>query len=207
MVRQGSGHQVSKQMQVLQASVRPTPRELVFTTLAALTAGFSGGALGLTGKQALISTAIAGVMMLIALVDYRCFTIPDWLSLPGIPVALIIGADVPAEPQTLILLDHLAAALASGVAFYLLRGAYRRLRGREGLGLGDVKLMMLGGALVGTEFAPYIVVAACAGAFVYLAARLLAGSAERIRLDTAIPFGTFLAPSIWAVWLASSLIE
>lgn len=193
-------------MQVLQENVRPTPRELVYSAVAALTAGFVGAALGLTGKEALISTAVAGVMVIIALVDYRCFTIPDWLSLPGIPVALLAGADAQGDSENLALLDHLAAALGCGVAFYLLREVYWRLRGREGLGLGDVKLMMLGGALVGTEFAPYIVVAACAGAFVYLAARLLAGSGERIRLDTAIPFGTFLAPSIWAVWLCSTLI-
>ena len=47
----------------------------------------------------------------------------------------------------------LGGALAGGGAFWLLPAVYRALRGRSGLGLGDVKLMALAGLWPG--WVPY----------------------------------------------------
>ena len=64
---------------------------------------------------------------------------------------------------------------------------YRRLRGREGLGLGDAKLLAAGGAWLGwTQLAPVVLIA-CACALAYVAgtaipdARVGERTAHRLR--------------------------
>jgi leader peptidase (prepilin peptidase)/N-methyltransferase len=45
-----------------------------------------------------------------------------------------------------LLVDHALGALAGFVSFAAIAGVYRRARGREGLGLGDAKLLAAAGA-------------------------------------------------------------
>jgi leader peptidase (prepilin peptidase)/N-methyltransferase len=81
---------------------------------------------------------------------------------------------------------------------------YRRWRGRDGLGLGDVKLAAVAGAWLGpvTIFAVIELAALSAlGAYAvnaYLRKRPLRASAF-------LPFGLFLAPAIWIGWLVETL--
>jgi leader peptidase (prepilin peptidase)/N-methyltransferase len=84
---------------------------------------------------------------------------------------------------------------AAGYASLALFGAfYFRLRGRDGLGLGDAKLFAAGGAWLGWEALPLVLaVAAVAGlAFALAVAR---------RPGAQIAFGPCLALGIWVGWL------
>ena len=87
-----------------------------------------------------------------------------------------------------------------GLLFYGLRALYRRVRGREGLGLGDVKLAAVAGAWLDWMTAPIAIEIAALAAIAVFAVRYFAGGQT---LDTAakFPFGLFLAPSIWLGWL------
>jgi leader peptidase (prepilin peptidase)/N-methyltransferase len=93
-------------------------------------------------------------------------------------------------------LGHAAlSALLCGGAFFLLREAFFRLRGVEGLGFGDVKLAATGGIWLGWELFPLAVVVAAFVAILWVVAVVLIARAwERQRK---IPFAAFLAPSIW----------
>ena len=84
--------------------------------------------------------------------------------------------------------------------FYGLREAYRRLRGREGIGLGDVKLAGVAGAWLGWIAMPIAIEIAALAAIAVFAVRHYAAGRP---LDAALkfPFGLFLAPSIWLGWL------
>jgi leader peptidase (prepilin peptidase)/N-methyltransferase len=84
--------------------------------------------------------------------------------------------------------------------FLALREAYRRLRGREGIGLGDVKLAGVAGVWLDWLTIPLAVEAA---ALVALASYVVAKIIQRQPLSGTIrlPFGLFLAPAIWAGWL------
>ena len=80
----------------------------------------------------------------ITIVDYRNFIIPDELSLPAIPLGVIASSlSGSAGPLSQPILDSLIGGMVGGGSFYVLRAAYHRFRGFEGLGMGDVKLALL----------------------------------------------------------------
>jgi leader peptidase (prepilin peptidase) / N-methyltransferase len=149
---------------------------------------------------ALVSCLLGWTMLAIAIIDARRFTIPDVLSLPAVPVGLLAsGWLLDPWSSQLVSLDHLIGACAGGGAFWLVREAYWRWRGREGLGLGDVKLAVAGGAWIGWEHLADMVLLAAAGALSFAIA-LAVIRRSRVSGGERIPFGTFLAPSIWIVW-------
>ena len=154
----------------------------------------------LSPGAALVSCALGWTMLVIAVIDAQRFTIPDALSLPAIPAGLLASGHL-LDPAggLLVSLDHVIGACVGGAVFWLVREAYFGWRRREGLGLGDVKLASAGGAWIGWEHLFGVVLLAAtvalglAAALAVLRHKSLSG-AERI------PFGTFLAPSIWIVW-------
>jgi leader peptidase (prepilin peptidase)/N-methyltransferase len=74
------------------------------------------------------------------------------------------------------------------------------VRGREGIGLGDVKLAGAAGVwLAWTTIPVAIEIAALAALAVYVGRQFAGG---RVMSATArMPFGLFLAPAIWIGWL------
>jgi leader peptidase (prepilin peptidase)/N-methyltransferase len=83
-------------------------------------------------------------------------------------------------------------AVVAGAALLLLgvRWAYKRLRGREGMGLGDVKLLAMIAAFLGLSQTLVALFAGVVGASVYGVALLARG---RPAATTRVPFGSFLA--------------
>ncbi len=127
------------------------------------------------------------VLLVITLVDWSHRIIPDALSLGGMVVGWIgaaVGLDI-------TLVDSLLGALAGGGVLFLVATGYRALRKAEGMGGGDIKLMAMIGAFLGWRMVfPVLILASFAGTVygVYLMRR---GASAR----TAVPFGSFLAPS------------
>jgi leader peptidase (prepilin peptidase) / N-methyltransferase len=150
--------------------------------------------------MALLACLLGWAMLAIAVVDAQRFTIPDVISLPAIPVGLLASGRL-LEPwgTQVVSPDHLIGAFLGGAAFWLVREVYWRWRGREGLGLGDVKLAAAGGAWIGWEHLADMVLLAAAGALSFAIALALVRRG-RLSGGERIPFGTFLAPSIWVVW-------
>ncbi len=131
--------------------------------------------------------------LVLAWIDWRNLRLPDVLTLPLLLAGLLACAatDPPALP------DHAAAAAAGWLGFTLLSAAYRRLRGRPGLGAGDAKLLAAGGAWLGLAALPLMVLG---GALATLALAAIEGRG-RLRPDRAVPFGPGLALALWALWL------
>ena len=96
----------------------------------------------------------------------------------------------------------LARAVATATIFYAFRFGYRRWRGREGMGLGDVKLAAAAGAWLDWNALPFAVEMAALGALAFV---LIARFVSRRPIDAAakLPFGAFLAPAIWVAWAAA----
>ncbi len=140
-------------------------------------------------------------MALITLVDQRQFRIPDVLSLPMLPVGLAVSYVLDASA----LAHNAFAALLGGGFLYGLNLAYRRLRGVDGLGMGDVKLIAVAGAWTGLTGLPLVMLLASCGALTSLMLQKLFGLQRHHTWRTAIPFGSYLAPSIAAVWLLQSI--
>lgn len=155
-----------------------------------LTAPNTGGVLAC--GMALVSIAIA-------VIDARIFIIPDELNIAG----LILGLAYAALADQSALGAVAAAALRGFVLaliFLMVRAAYHWLRGRQGIGLGDVKLAAVAGVWLDWPMIPIAVqIAAVTALGVYLTRQLAGG--RSIRPTSRLPFGLFFAPAIWLGWI------
>lgn len=139
-------------------------------------------------------------LLTLAAIDFRDGILPDVLTLPLIVLGL--GATYLLTPWAL--LDSAIGAVAGFVLFAAIRWLYRRLRGREGLGLGDAKLLAAGGAWLGWDGLPSVVLIG-AGAGLVLALIMSRRGGEQLTLNQRIPFGPALCLGIWLVWLYGPL--
>jgi leader peptidase (prepilin peptidase)/N-methyltransferase len=181
----------------------PGRQVLLSLTLLAAVAGSLVAAPGLDG---LLGAFLAALMLAIAIIDQRRFIIPNELTAAAMALALFrAGALGPGADWRAVMWVGLRA-LAVTVPLLVLMIGYRRWRGHDGLGLGDVKLAAVAGAWLGfvTIFAVIELAALSAlGAYVisgYLRKRPLKGTAF-------LPFGLFLAPAIWIGWLAEAVLS
>jgi leader peptidase (prepilin peptidase) / N-methyltransferase len=145
--------------------------------------------------------ALVAVLFVIAVIDRRSFVIPDALVAVGLAVAFVSAAIESSAP--LVQTIGLAALRGMGMAlaFYAFRAAYRWARGREGMGLGDVKLAAVAGVSLQAATLPYVVeVAAAFGVGFVFWSR--ATGRHAVEAATPLPFGAFLAPAIWVCWFA-----
>ncbi|HUD89157.1 MAG TPA: A24 family peptidase [Xanthobacteraceae bacterium] len=155
------------------------------------------------GIPGLLGAGLAVVMIAIAAVDARRFVIPDLLVVAALALGFAAAARDPSSPLTMALLDAALRGIALALAFFLFRAAYRYLRGREGIGLGDVKLAAVAGVWL-----PWMAVAVAVdvAALSALAVVLIAAwRGQRITGTTAVPFGLFFAPAIWIAWLVEAM--
>lgn len=131
--------------------------------------------------------------------DLRTFLLPDKLTLPllmtGIVQAYWLAA---AGEASMAVIASLIGAAIGYLAFFLLEIGFKRLRGYEGLGRGDAKLLAAGGAWCGWSGLPFIVLIASG----FGLCALLLPSLRR-KWQSAIPFGPFLALAILLVWGAN----
>jgi leader peptidase (prepilin peptidase)/N-methyltransferase len=143
---------------------------------------------------------LAWGLLALAAVDVAVFRLPDALTLPLTGLGLLLAWLLPAADGWP---DHLAGSVAGYGFLALFAWGFRRLRGHDGLGLGDAKLMAVAGAWLGWRALPSVLVIGCLGGLLWwLGARILArGKAH----DPRIPFGAPLCAAIWLVWLYGPL--
>lgn len=149
---------------------------------------------------AAVLTALLGwQLLLIAVVDAEHFWLPDELTLPLL--ALGLAASALLDGPTLW--NSLIGAAAGFASLWSLAWAYRKLRGREGLGGGDPRLSAAIGAWVGWAGLPSVFLwAAAAGLSVVLATQL---GRQRLTGSSRLPFGVFLAVGGWFTWVYGPL--
>lgn len=156
------------------------------------------------GLAGMLGAALALDVLAIAWIDAHHFIIPDELTLGALVLGLA-NAALDAWPDAWsVVFAAMGEALLRGVvlagAFFALRAVYSRLRGREGIGLGDVKLAGAGGVWLAWTTIPVAIEIAALGALTVYVVRQVAGG--RVMSATArMPFGLFLAPAIWLGWL------
>lgn len=82
---------------------------------------------------------------------------------------------------------------------YLFNVLYGRLRDRDGIGFGDIKLIGVSVILIGLAGVGAQIILACVAAFIFTVIR--ATRLRRpLRAAARVPFGTFLAPALVIVW-------
>lgn len=162
--------------------------------------------------------AVFGAIM-IALVfsDLEERILPDEFTLGGTAVGAIFAAFVPVSGGILLLVFYgakhpwlisicdslLAAGICSG-SLWVVRALYEKLRNREGLGLGDVKMGALIGAFLGVQGALLtLLVGSLLGVIIGLGYTWFTGKDAS---TYELPFGSFLGSAALAVGFFSEVI-
>ena len=138
-------------------------------------------------------------LLALAAIDLRSYLLPDFLTLPLMLAGLIATAIFASD-----MLAANAIGAAAGFAFIVaLRALYRLVRGREGIGLADAKLMAAAGAWIGWTGLPSVLLVASISGLAF--ALLRAARKGTLSALERIPFGPFLCLGIWIVWLYGPL--
>jgi len=131
--------------------------------------------------------AFGAALIAITFIDLRHKIIPDTLSLPGIAAGFAFSL-LPSSP--LPWMDSLIGIVLGGGFLLLVGIAFEKITGREGMGMGDVKMLAMIGAWMGWKSLLFIVLLASLAGTVIGGAMLFL---SRRGAGTRIPFGPFLA--------------
>lgn len=125
-------------------------------------------------------------LLALSLIDLETELIPNIITLPLAGLGLIFSFFSDEVGPG----DSVLGVLAGAGFFFLISVGYKALRGREGLGFGDVKLMGMIGAFLGWQgLLPTILIGSFSGLVAALALFLLKGW----KYADPIPFGPFLS--------------
>jgi leader peptidase (prepilin peptidase) / N-methyltransferase len=162
-------------------------------------------AFGLT-IESLKWAVFSAIMIVLVFTDLRERLLPDVVNYTGLALGLALSFFIkPTDGTALWIANHMfafpppapvlsfadaifGAAFGSGL-LWLVSEAYFRLRGREGMGLGDVKMMLMAGAFLGTKRTLLTILAGSLLGSVLGVAVIVA---RRKEADYELPFGTFL---------------
>ena len=159
------------------------PAVEVLTALLFAACGWHFGA----QPQVLLWCGLVATLIALALIDVDTQYLPDDLTLPLL-WAGIVSAALGWLPIRLG--ASVGGAVAGYLSLWLVFHAYRLIRGKEGMGAGDFKLLAALGAWLGWQLIPSIILLSSAvGAVVGIA--LVVG--KKHDRDAPIPFGPYLA--------------
>ena len=157
--------------------------------------------------------ALVSMTIVLIFIDLEIQILPDVIDLPGVAIGLLVGATHMGAlyPDLLLsktLLESVTGAAVGAGVLLVIALAYKLIRKVEGMGMGDVKMMAMLGAVVGWEpLFPLFLLASVAGAVIglFIAAR------SESRMQVAVPFGVFLGlaflvvlffgPTLWDLWM------
>lgn len=132
-----------------------------------------------------IRTAFAAALVVLFLTDLDCRILPNEITVGGLVVGLVLALFFPPG----IVSALIGAALGGGV-LWATGALYERVRGVEGMGMGDVKMLAMIGAFLGWPLMLLtLVLASLVGGLFGMVLIALRADAR----TTAVPFGTFLA--------------
>lgn len=136
--------------------------------------------------EAAVAALFGCLLLALALIDAEHYLLPDRITLPGIVAGLAVQPWIDWGG----LVQAAVGALLGGGVLLALWGAWLLLRGEEGMGLGDVKMLAMVGAFLGWKgVLVTLLLASLAGSLVGLGLIAFGRGGMKSRL----PFGVFLA--------------
>jgi len=141
-----------------------------------------------------VSCLFASAMIVLGFIDFYHQILPDEITLPGLALALVYA---PFRPDLNLRQALIGAVVGAGFLLFIY-GAYYLFRKKEGLGMGDVTMMLLIGAFLGWKLTFFtLILASFVGAIVGVLFILF----RKKDLQYSLPFGTFLAPAAYIALL------
>lgn len=174
-----------------------------------------------------VNSLLLSVIIILIFVDYRHRILPNMLTLPGAVAGILLSpfqarsfhADPlsgiaasllwPANPDSVLPWIGSVLGAIVGAGFLLVTAiGYEKLRHRQGLGMGDVKMMAMVGAFLGW---PLVLLTITAGSVLGVLAGFFLILFRGMNLQTKMAFGVFLGigsaislfygPQLFAWWL------
>ena len=162
-------------------------------------------AFGVTA-EALKWAIFSAILVILVFTDLRERILPDVVNFAGFGLGLVLSFftapidgtaqaiakrlfEYPPPTPVLSFADALLGAVAGGGLLWLVSEGYFRLRGREGMGMGDVKMMLMAGAFLGLKRALLTIFAGSVLGSILGIVVILARHKDS---DYELPFGTFL---------------
>jgi len=164
----------------------------------------------------------SAILIVLVFTDLRERVLPDVVNFGGFAAGLVFSLLMRPEDGTArglaallslyhlpvrvySLLDALLGAAAGAGILWLVMEAYFRVRKREGMGLGDVKMMLMAGAFLGIKRTFLTIFAGSLLGTVLGLAFILARGKQR---DYELPFGSFLgAAALLVVFFGTPLVN
>lgn len=138
---------------------------------------------------------LGAALLTLSWIDFKTYRLPDIFTLPLIGIGFL---------QSYIfssgILESVIGAAAGYLSFVAVEIGFKYIRGKDGLGRGDAKLMAAAGAWCGWVNLPYIVLIASGSGLI-----MLLIPSFRVHTDGGrLPFGPFIAFGFYLVWMVTS---
>ncbi len=136
--------------------------------------------------EGLIYYGFITILLIISFIDIDSKTIPDVITIPGIPVLFFASFALPKVTY----IDTILGILAGGGSLFIVALTYYLLTKKEGMGGGDIKLLAMIGATIGWKGVFFTVfIASTVGTLT----GLLMMFCTKSNMKMAVPFGPFLS--------------
>jgi len=146
------------------------------------------------GLEFFADCLFTSALIVLGFIDAFHQILPDAITMPGLALALAYSF----FRDDLTFRGALLGAVVGGGFLMIVYGAYRLIRKKEGLGMGDVTMMLMVGAYLGPARALLVLIL---GSFVGAAVGVFLIARRGKDIQFALPFGTFLAPAAFVAML------
>jgi leader peptidase (prepilin peptidase)/N-methyltransferase len=146
--------------------------------------------------EAVVASFFCAVLVVLSAIDAERRILPDLITLPSF--AIVLAAQIAVDPGRAV--EYAGSALGASLFLFLALVAYPR-----GMGMGDVKLALLLGAMLGKTVSVGMMLGMLSAMVVGIALMTRHGAAAR---KLAIPFGPFLAfGSLIALFWGQAILD
>ncbi len=140
---------------------------------------------------------IGPALLTVTIIDIKHKIIPDTITLPGIIFGLVAGSYLVGPKESLL------GLISGGGLFLFCSEIYYRVRGRVGMGGGDIKFIAAIGALLGLK---QVLLVIFLSAFMGSIVGLISLFGKQFNATSQIPFGPFLALGTLIVYFSGESI-
>jgi len=152
-----------------------------------------------------VYAAFTAALIVVSFIDFRLRIIPSVITIPGTAIAFAVSVYVGRAELFSAFLWTFTALVVGGGVLLAIGVAYQLLTGKEAMGMGDVKLMAMIGALLGIKGVIFVMfVSSVAGAVLGGISIMALGK----RGGTKIPFGPYISlAALIYVFFGERIIE
>ncbi len=142
------------------------------------------------GFPLLAGLVFTWLLFALAMIDAKTMLLPDVLVYPLLWIGLLANT----QQYFVTLNDAVFGAIAGYLSLWIVHHAFRLIRGKEGMGHGDFKLLAAIGAWGGWQILPNVLLIAAVAGIIFAVARIFLKQQDS---QAAMPFGPWLAIGGW----------